>query len=164
MAGMTHTIRVVYTAYAATLILAGGASLVLAAISSSPAAFGDFLAGGWIFAGVAWVLAAFLASPNVSTYLGPGGYPVRGGAPPIVVPAVAVPARNPQVLADLGKKLSRGTDLAALLAILGVLLLVAGAVASVGLWLGVAAGAALLLLVAFLARAATDRPPAPRPT
>lgn len=161
MARIAHTIRLVFTAYVATLILAGVAGLALAAASSTPAAFGDYLAGGWIFAGVAWVLAAFLASPNVSTYLGPGGYPVRGGAPPIVVPAFAIPERNPQVLADLGEKLSRGADLAALLAILGVLLLVAGILASVNPWLGVAAAAGLLVLVALLAGAAAGHPAAP---
>lgn len=155
MAAAAHSIRVVYRLYAGSLLAICGASLVVAMATVSITAAGQFLAAGWILAGIAWVVGGFLAAPRVATYLGPGGGVMLWGA---ASPAGISPSLRPEssraVLADLGEKLSRGTDLAALLAILGVLLLLAGALASVDLWLGFLAGAAILVLIAILMRTA----------
>lgn len=61
---------------------------------------------------------------------------------------------SPEVRADLGEKPSRGTHFATLLAIFGVLLLVAGVLVSVALGLGAGAGAAMLVLAMLLMAAA----------
>ncbi len=161
MARGTHLIRTVYAVYAASLVAAGAVSVFLGLFVAAPPSVGDFLAAGWIFAGIGWVLGGYLLAPNVSTYMAPGRIPAHGGAPPFFWPSSAIPEASPQVLEDLGDKLSRGTDLGVMLAILGVLLLAAGALAGVDAWLGLFAGTAILVVVAVLISAAADRPATP---
>ncbi len=164
MARGTFPIRALYAAYAASMLAIGGVSVLAAVVSGSPSLLGQVLAAGWIVAGIAWILGGFLYAPRVGTYLGPGGGVMLWGAgSPAGISPYVRPESNPEVLADLSDKLSRGTDFATLLAILGVLLLVAGVLASVALWLGGAAGAAILILTLLLMAAATAHPGTPRP-
>ncbi len=164
MAGTVHTIRLLYAVYAATLLAVCGTGAVVAVATLSASSVGLVLAAGWIFAGIAWIVGGFLLAPSVATYLGPGGGVILWGAASTfgVTPSLR-PIPSPEVLADVGEKLSRGTDLAALFAGLGVLLLVAGGLASVALWLGAAAGAAILAFVVVLMLVAKGHPAPPGP-
>lgn len=146
-------VRILYAAFATSVVGAAAVGALVGAMVAPLSSPGELLAAGWIFAGIAWVLLGWLYAPNVSTYLGPGGTGVffRGGAGPIIAVSGARPAANPEVLADLGERLSRGTDLGVMLAALGALLFFVGVLAYLDVWLGILGATGLLVLVAALA-------------
>ncbi len=158
-------IRFLYAAYAASVLAVACASLLAGALGASISVLVEVLSAGWIFVGIAWVVGGFLYAPRIGTYLGPGGGVILwgAGAPAAGISPVLRPDSSPEVLADLGEKLSRGANFATLLAIFGFLLLVAGALVSMALWLGAMAGAAILVLAMILMASARGRRVPPRP-
>lgn len=152
MASETRSIRAVVAVYAGSLLTALALAICGAFVTASGSVFDTLLAAGWILVGLGWVVVGYLLAPTVSTFLGPGASWVRGGAPPAVWPSSALPEANPQVVSDLAEKLSRGTDLGVLVAVLGIALFTAGVVAYVNSLIGAVAGMLILVAVAVLWR------------